>query len=101
MRRRVEDHLVVKTGSWRGVLAKSLSVGIVLSLVAPLVASLGSLLQDHQRVGFPGRGPRRVGHARERAARSWATWLGHVRVAVGRAYGMSFLFPIELVLVIN
>jgi hypothetical protein len=42
-----------------------------------------------------------VGHARERAARSWATWLGHVRVAVGRAYGMSFLFPIELVLVIN
>jgi hypothetical protein len=38
-----------------------MSVGIVLSLVAPLVASLGSLLQNRQQAqAFPGRGPRRA-----------------------------------------
>jgi hypothetical protein len=38
-----------KTGKSRGVHANPLSVGIVLSLVAPLVVSLGAYLRDRQR----------------------------------------------------
>jgi hypothetical protein len=69
-----------KTGKARGVRAKPLSVGIVLSLAALLVASLGSLLRDRQRARAPPRhGPRPVGRVRVCALREWATQLGRAR----------------------